>query len=107
MGFAEARALGAQRVVTLDGDGQHDPDDIPRLLAASAAAPRAVLIGSRLADGGAGMESARLQALRIAGFFINWLTGQDVGDTQSGFRVYPRAVLEAVVPRRGGFALET
>ena len=107
MGFAEALALGAQRVVTLDGDGQHDPDDMPRLLAASAAAPRAVIIGSRLADGGAGMEPARLQGLRVAGFFIDWLTGQDVGDTQSGFRVYPRALLESVVPRRGGFVFET
>jgi flavin-dependent dehydrogenase/glycosyltransferase involved in cell wall biosynthesis len=107
VGFAEALSRGAQRVVTLDGDGQHDPDDIPRLLAASAADPRALIIGSRLADDGAGMEPARLNALRVAGFFINWLTGWDVGDTQSGFRVYPRALLEAVDPRRGGFVLET
>ena len=38
-GFAEALSRGAERVLTLDGDGQHDPDDIPRLLAASAALP--------------------------------------------------------------------
>jgi flavin-dependent dehydrogenase len=107
VGFAEALFRGAQRVVTLDGDGQHDPDDIPRLLATSAADPRALVIGSRLTDDGATMESARLNALRVATFFINWLTGWDVGDTQSGFRVYPRALLEAVVPRRGGFVLET
>jgi len=107
LGFAEALSRGAQRVVTLDGDGQHDPDDIPRLLSASDADPRALVIGSRLADGGAGMERARLNALRVATFFINWQTGWDVGDTQSGFRVYPRAVLETVVPRRGGFVLET
>jgi len=107
MGFAEALARGAQRVVTLDGDGQHDPDDIPRLLAAASDSPRSLVIGSRLADGGAGMEPARLNALRVAGFFINWLTGLDVGDSQSGFRVYPRALLEATPPRRGGFVLET
>jgi hypothetical protein len=53
------------------------------------------------------MEPARLNALRVATFFINWQTGWDVGDTQSGFRVYPRAALERVVPRRGGFVLET
>jgi flavin-dependent dehydrogenase len=107
VGFNEALCRGAQRVITLDGDGQHDPDDIPRLLAVSAADPRALVIGSRLTDDGARMESARLNALRVAGFFINWLTGWDVGDTQSGFRVYPRVLLEAVVPRRGGFVLET
>jgi flavin-dependent dehydrogenase len=106
-GFAEALSRGAERVLTLDGDGQHDPDDILRLLAASAALPGALVIGCRLADGGASMEPARLDALRVAGFFINWLTGQHVADTQSGFRVYPRALLEAVAPRRGGFVLET
>jgi flavin-dependent dehydrogenase/glycosyltransferase involved in cell wall biosynthesis len=107
VGFEEALRRGAQRVVTLDGDGQHDPEDIPRLLAASAALPGAIIIGSRLADGGASMEPARLDALRVSGFFINWLTGWPVADTQSGFRVYPRAVLEAVAPRRGGFLFET
>ena len=107
MGFAEALARGAQRVVTLDGDGQHDPDDIPRLLAVASESPRALVIGSRLADGGASMDPARLNALRVASFFINWLAGRDVGDTQSGFRVYPRALLEAAAPRRGGFVLET
>lgn len=106
-GFAEALCRGAERVLTLDGDGQHDPDDIPRLLAASAALPGALVIGFRFADGGASMEPARLGALRVAGFFISWLTGQHVADTQSGFRVYPRALLEAVAPRRGGFVLET
>ena len=107
LGFAEALRRGAQRVLTLDGDGQHDPEDVPRLLAASAALPDALVVGGRLADSGASMDPARLNALRIAGFFINWLTGQHVGDTQSGFRVYPRALLQAVVPRRGGFVLES
>ncbi|HEV2057146.1 MAG TPA: tryptophan 7-halogenase [Methylomirabilota bacterium] len=106
-GFAEALSRGAERVLTLDGDGQHDPDDIPQLLAASAALPGTLVIGSRLADGGASMEPARLNAQRISGFFINWLTGQAVADTQSGFRVYQRKLLEAVTPRRGGFVLES
>ena len=106
-GFVEALSRGAERVLTLDGDGQHDPDDIPLLLAASAALPGTLVIGSRLVDGGASMEPARLNALRVAGFFINWLTGQHVADTQSGFRVYPRKLLEAVPPRRGGFVLES
>jgi flavin-dependent dehydrogenase len=106
-GFAEALSRGAERVLTLDGDGQHDPDDIPQLLAASAALPGTLVIGGRLSDGGASMEPARLNALRVAGFFINWLTAQHVADTQSGFRVYPRKLLEAVTPLRGGFVLES
>jgi len=104
LGFAGALARAAERVVTLDGDGQHDPDDIPRLLAASE--PGSLVIGGRL-GGGSVMEPARLHALRVAGFFINWLTGRHVADTQSGFRVYPRELLERVSPRRGGFVFET
>jgi len=49
-GFTEALRRGAERVLTLDGDGQHDPEDVPRLLAASAAFPRAIVIGSRSLD---------------------------------------------------------
>jgi len=107
LGFAGALARTAERVVTLDGDGQHDPDDIPRLLAASEPKPDALVIGGRLSGGGSLMEPARLHALRVAGFFIDWLTGQHVADTQSGFRVYPRELLERVSPRGGGFVFET
>jgi len=109
LGFREALARGVDRAITLDGDGQHDPGDIPRLLHAAAAAPDAIVIGGRLAFTAADevMSCGRLAALRVAGFFINWLTGVPVADTQSGFRVYPAGVLEAVAPRHGGFVLET
>ena len=53
------------------------------------------------------MPAGRLAALRVAGFFIDWLSGAPVADTQSGFRVYPASLLAAVRPRRGGFVLET
>jgi len=106
LGFAEALSRGAQRVVTLDGDGQHDPDDIPRLLSASAADSRALVIGSRLADGGAGMEPARLNALRVATFFINWQTGWDVGDSNPDSECI-RARSSRRCSSGGGFVLET
>ena len=110
-GFAEAQRRGAVRVVTLDGDGQHEPDEIPRLLKVAIEEPDALVIGGRLA----GLTEApprvipvgRLAALRVAGFFIDWLSGAPVADTQSGFRVYPASLLAAVRPRRGGFVLET
>jgi hypothetical protein len=111
-GLTEALARDAQRVVTMDGDGQHDPDDLPRLLAAAAQMPDALVIGGRL--GGIGqravavpLPSGRVAAIRVAGFFINWLTGAAVCDTQSGFRVYPAGLIGAVRPRREGFVLES
>jgi hypothetical protein len=109
--FGEARKRGVEWVVTLDGDGQHDPDDIPRLLKAAVEEPGALVIGGRLgrlADAPAKvMPTGRLAALRVAGFFIDWLGGVPVADTQSGFRVYPARLLAAATPRHGGFVLES
>jgi hypothetical protein len=103
-GIVAARARGASHVVTLDADGQHDPDDVPALLAA--AAPRTIVVGGRLGDAEA-MAPERLDAIKVAGFFACWASGLRVHDTQSGFRLYPLAVFDAVPTYRGGFVFET
>lgn len=103
-GIAAARARGASHVLTLDADGQHDPDEVPTLLAA--AAPRTIVVGGRLGDAGA-VPPERLDAIRVAGFFASWASGLRVHDTQSGFRLYPLAVFDAVPTHRGGFVFET
>jgi hypothetical protein len=96
----------------MDGDGQHDPDDIPRVLEAATAAPDALVIGGRLGrEPEAGAPTVipieRLNAMRVAGFFIDWLTGTALLDTQSGFRVYPARLLASVHAGGGGFVFET
>lgn len=108
-GFGEALARGAERVVTLDGDGQHEPEEIPRLLAAAARDPEAVVIGGRLGEGRGplAISPGRLNAVLVASFFIDWLAGSAVRDTQSGFRVYPASLLARGAARRGGFVLES
>ncbi|HEY7490778.1 MAG TPA: glycosyltransferase family 2 protein [Candidatus Tectomicrobia bacterium] len=105
-GFAEALRRQAHVVVTLDGDGQHNPQDIPRLLEASQQAPRSIILGGRLSTG-AVMPRHRLHAIRVASFWINWLGGCNIRDTQSGFRVYPAALLQALCLKHGGFLLES
>ncbi|HET9491716.1 MAG TPA: glycosyltransferase family 2 protein [Methylomirabilota bacterium] len=104
-----ARHRGASHLVTLDGDGQHAPDDVPVLLAAARQAPGAIIVGTRVgSDGQApGLPVDRLNAIRLAGFFVNWSSGLSLGDTQSGFRVYPVSALDGMALRRGGFVLET
>jgi glycosyltransferase involved in cell wall biosynthesis len=105
-GLAAAASRGATSVVTLDGDGQHDPADIPRLVAAAERVPGALVIGGRLGESG-GFVRGRLNAVRVAGFFVNWVTGLHVEDTQSGFRLYPLPLVRELPTRRGGFVFET
>lgn len=108
-GFAEALQMEADGVVTLDGDGQHRPGDVPRLLAAAGAHPGAIVIGSRMHDRGA-FPVSRYRANRVASFWISWAAGQDIEDSQSGFRVYPGALLRTLdIPhgRERGFVFES
>lgn len=90
--FEHALERGAKAVVTLDGDGQHRPEDIPRLLAAHRRERRALVIGSRLHNKRE-IPRERYLANRFANFWIAWAAGQPVVDSQSGFRIYPAELL--------------
>jgi len=108
-GAQVALALPIDVIVTLDGDGQHDPEDIPRLLAAAENHPGTIVIGARLADRRA-IPTARYIANRIAAFWISWACGQQLADSQSGFRVYPAELFRRVVIPHGrgrGFVFES
>lgn len=108
-GMALALEAGAAAVMTMDADGQHRAEDIPRLLAAWRAHPDQLIIGSRLHDR-AQFPLSRYRANRFANFWVAWAAGQPVSDSQSGFRVYPAAILRAYrqIPRPGdGFVFES
>jgi glycosyltransferase involved in cell wall biosynthesis len=108
-GMALALAENAVAVVTLDGDGQHRPEDIPRLLEAHRAEPKALVVGARLHEGGS-IPADRYLANRFANFWIAWAAGQRVHDSQSGFRVYPAELLRALpqsLGRAASFVFES
>jgi hypothetical protein len=102
-----ARHEGATWLVTLDADGQHDPRDIPALLAASRATPHAIIIGTRLGDDHVALPRGRAVAIQVTGFWLNWIAGTPIADTQSGFRVYPIALFDEARLRGGRFVFET
>ncbi|MDE2582186.1 MAG: glycosyltransferase family 2 protein [Rhodospirillales bacterium] len=102
-GMRAALAGGARWIVTLDADGQHRPEDVPRLLAAAAAWPGRLVIGARCSAGAGPVPRARRIANRVADFWISWAARQKVPDSQSGFRVYP-AALAALLVQGGGQA---
>ncbi|HSD17420.1 MAG TPA: glycosyltransferase family 2 protein [Thermomonas sp.] len=90
-GFNEALRRGFDAVVTMDGDGQHSADDIPRLLAAANRRPGWIVIGARLRKR-ANQPAYRRLANRFGDWGIAWGTGFQVADSQSGQRLYPANV---------------
>jgi len=79
-------------VVTLDADGQHDPDDIPSLLERHRSARPALIVGSRDRQFAA-MWGPRRAMNRFSSASLRLFTGVDLPDSQSGFRVYDAAFL--------------
>lgn len=87
-GFHKAAELGYTHAVTIDSDGQHFPEEIEKLVKASQAQPDAVVIGARDMSG-EHVPKASSFGRMFSNFWLKVATGMDVGDTQSGFRVYP------------------
>ncbi|HEY5887819.1 MAG TPA: glycosyltransferase family 2 protein [Acidimicrobiales bacterium] len=94
-GFLYAVRNGYDRAVQFDGDGQHDPDEIPTLLAALDEGADMV-VGSRFAGKSASytVSRVRARAMGVLRFTIKTLSGQQFSDTSSGFRAFNREVLE-------------
>ncbi|HEX7324890.1 MAG TPA: glycosyltransferase family 2 protein [Rhodanobacteraceae bacterium] len=103
--FREALRRGAGGVLTMDGDGQHDPDDIPRLFAAADHFPGALIVGARMLER-QHQPNARRRANDFADWGISWGCGQPIADTQSGQRWYPHAAVELVNLHAQDFVFE-
>lgn len=88
-GFRYALDAGFAYAITLDGDGQHFPEDIPVMLEANRRHPGALIVGERK-----NLENVeRSKGSKFANSFSNfWFavqTGQYLKDTQTGYRLYP------------------
>jgi len=94
-GLQHAKQLGMTAVVTLDGDGQHSPDDIPRLIAQAELRPHSIIIGARKRQWTL-QTWHRILANRLADFWVSWAAGHPIADSQSGFRVYPLPLINLI-----------
>jgi len=112
-GLRRALDEGYDGILTLDADGQHNPAEIPRFLAAFGAADAAaadaadrpeLVIGQR--------DFAQMPALRrmsntIGGAAFSWAVGQRIPDNQSGYRLIGRQLAERMVESvESGFEFE-
>jgi glycosyltransferase involved in cell wall biosynthesis len=95
-GFRYALEAGYQRAVRLDGDGQHDASQIPRILAPIESGSADLVIGSRFVDPGGAYRPpfARRVGIRVFARLVSVLGGQKVTDTTSGFIALDRAGIE-------------
>lgn len=91
-GFKYALEHGYQLAVRLDGDGQHDASEIPKLLAPMENGEANLVIGSRFAEAGGSYRPpfARRIGIRIFARLVSLLGGQRVSDTTSGFLALDR-----------------
>jgi glycosyltransferase involved in cell wall biosynthesis len=96
VGFRYAASRRYRAVVQVDGDGQHDPHDLPRLLAPIEDVPYPlVVIGARFAGEGAfPVPRARRWAMRLLAAYLSRITNVHLTDVTSGFRAHNRAAIE-------------
>ena len=95
-GFAHALERGAELVMEMDSDFSHDPEDLPRLIAAARAAD--LVLGSRYVPGGGVVNWGRVRrALSWGGSaYARILLGIPVRDLTGGFKCFNRRVLEGI-----------
>lgn len=105
-GFREVLRGNWEGVVTLDGDLQHDPDDIPLIIAAYERSGADIVVGSRMRKAEK-MPRLRYYTNRVGVFCISWAAGQPLEDSQSGFRFYHRRVIESIPLRTTRYDTET
>lgn len=91
-GFVKAVELGFTHAITMDADGQHFANDVPKFLAAAQRQPEALLVGVRDFVA-AGAPARRRRANANSSFWFRVATGVPLGDVQCGFRCYPLATV--------------
>ena len=101
--FSACREMGADIMITIDGDDQHDPADIPKLVDPLAKGYADVVIGARFHGDNKGIPSYR----KVGNRLLNSVTMGGVSDTQSGFRAYNKKAIESLRPSETGMGVDS
>ena len=104
--FDYARRNDVKIMVTLDADGQHDPNQIPLLLDAIVSHGVDVSIGSRFL-GDSEASGYRKAGIKIITSAANYGTNLKISDSQSGFRGYSQNAIDVIHPTEQGMAVST
>jgi len=104
VGFDECVNSNFNFIVTIDGDNQHDPKYIPEFIEKLNSFN--IVIGNRLKDTKS-MPLQRILSNKITSFFLSLKTGQNIPDSQCGFRAYKKEVLQNVRTSCSGYEAES
>ncbi|MDM7998643.1 MAG: glycosyltransferase family 2 protein [Dehalococcoidia bacterium] len=103
----KAREMGADIMVRLDGDGQHDADEIPKVIAPILRGEADVVVGSRFLAGKERPPLFRRIGQRVLTATTNIGSGTRIRDSQSGFRAFSAKALEKLDLGEDGFSVES
>lgn len=104
-GFAKVKG---EIISTIDSDGSHRPEELPRLLIPMLQNKADLVIGSRyLSQTPVAAKKLNAAGVRLFNFLIKILTGTDVSDSQSGYRVMKSAILKNMRLKSGEYEIES
>jgi len=99
------QASDADILVTIDGDGQHNPDEIPLLINPVIKNKADLVIGSRFMEDGLNIPRYRKFGIGIINFLWNFGSKIQVTDSQSGYRIYNKRIVRGIILRENGMSL--
>ncbi len=95
---------GGSVIVTLDADGQHPPEEIPRLVAPIAEGRADLVLGAR--ERTAAMPLGRRLTNRLSAALASRIGGQSIPDAQTGFRAFTAEIAALVRPTESHYEYE-
>ncbi len=101
--FEACRKLGADIMVTIDGDGQNDPNEIPLLAGPIHSGEADVVVGSRFLSRSKEMPNDR----QLGNKLLSSASQTGITDTQSGFRAYGKRAIKAIMPTEFGMGVDS
>ena len=105
--FLKAKEIGSEVLVTLDADGQHDVNEIYKLLKPITDDKSDVVIGSRFLGETENVPSYRKLGINVITKLTNASIKKNLTDSQSGFRAYNKKVIEQVQLSESGMGVST